>query len=35
MKLFLDINTDYEVTSLSKLKIVIESLNKKINKVNL
>ena len=35
MKLSLDINTDYEVTTLSdlpKLKIVMESLNMKINK---
>ncbi|HCV9037208.1 TPA: IS21 family transposase, partial [Staphylococcus aureus] len=35
MKLSLDINTDFEVTTLAdlpKLKIVMENLNMKINK---
>ncbi|QHG79852.1 transposase [Staphylococcus aureus] len=35
MKLSLDINTDFEVTTLTdlpKLKIVMENLNMKINK---
>ncbi|CAC9112224.1 transposase for IS232 (Insertion sequence IS1181) [Staphylococcus aureus] len=35
MKLSLDINTDFEVTTLTdlpKLKIVMESLNMRINK---